>query len=526
MIARSLVPAALTANLFGCFNSSSYVPILSFVVAADSGGVQSGAVVTGTARVFVIGFYLSPGATVYWNGRKQKTTYLGTSAPGLNPQLVYKDARVLQADLDIEATKIAGSIDVTVANDNGLLSRPLTVYIVDASLTLTAIAPQQVAVGAAATTLTLTGTGFNPSSQVLWNGSVLQTTFVTSTSITALVPASLLTVVGDQLVQISQTICDGYACRPFSVAIVCSVGISTRHTLQQNARDIVWDATHSLLFASIYQSGSSRSITAINPVSAALGASVTTASAPQLSISDQDQFLYVESQGLQAPVRYALPGLTGPTSISAAGSSYSVVLAAPGAPATAAFFDFSYLGVVDGTVARTKLASSYNVRSLAWGFDASKLYGISAFSPGVLVFSVDQSGVTRGSVPLGSTPFPSGATIYFDRISRRLYASSGENLDEQGGDPHPFPVGTSPNIFNTCQATIDGALGKAFFACNESLYGLTVRSFDLQSQQQISRIILVSNNAPEASRIVRWGSDGLAVATGWGIYLYSGPFVH
>src|SRR2546430_9290672 len=56
----------------------------------------------------------------------------------------------------------------------------------------------------------------------------------------------------------------------------------------------------------------------------------------------------------------------------------------------------------------------------------------------------------------------------------------------------------------TCQGlAIDGAFGKVYFACSESGFGTTVRSFDLNTQQLISRIILLpATNARSEERRV------------------------
>src|SRR5437899_334614 len=58
--------------------------------------------------------------------------------------------------------------------------------------TLTAVSPTSVGVGAGPTTITLTGTGFLPSSVVRVNGAAVNTTYVSSSSMTAMIPASQL----------------------------------------------------------------------------------------------------------------------------------------------------------------------------------------------------------------------------------------------------------------------------------------------------------------------------------------------
>ena len=57
---------------------------------------------------------------------------------------------------------------------------------------LTAISPTSANAGAAQFTLIVTGSSFLSSSQVLWNGSALATSYVSATKLTAIVPASLI----------------------------------------------------------------------------------------------------------------------------------------------------------------------------------------------------------------------------------------------------------------------------------------------------------------------------------------------
>jgi hypothetical protein len=66
-----------------------------------------------------------------------------------------------------------------------------------ASTYLASITPSELPAGSAAFALTVLGSGFGADSSVIWNGSPLVTYYVnSSTSLTASVPASLLTAVG------------------------------------------------------------------------------------------------------------------------------------------------------------------------------------------------------------------------------------------------------------------------------------------------------------------------------------------
>jgi hypothetical protein len=502
---RVIACAAVVAMLSGCFNSSSFTPFITNV-----------AVATGTTSAQVLGQNFSASTVVYGNGRPLPTTF-------------ENEQRVTIALVNGE-TRVAGTAVITAANEGSFVSPPFTVYIFNGPTAFTALSPQQVALGAPPTTLTLTGTGFSPTSQVLWNGSALPTTLVSSTSLTALVPASLLAAAGDGLVQVFEARCVGAIgdCQVTSAARPCTVGRAALKVVQLGAIDLVWDPVHALLFTAVHQRYVSDSITAIDPVSTARGATVAASSAWQLSISDDDQFLYVVFPATHEPLRYTLPGLTGAMTIPNMAGAGTVAVA-PGAPTTVALSAYGIIYVVDGTVARTKVGAMYGTQSIAWGFDASTLYAISQLDPGISIFNVDPSGITARSV-VGSMRFGSATTISFDRTTRRLYASSGENLDDHGGDPRPFPL--AADINTTCKVAIDGVLGKAFFACNEDfargsgvlMRFLTVRSFDLRTQQQISRILLLANSATPSS-VLRWGNDGLAVGTDSAIYLYSGQFV-
>jgi len=72
-------------------------------------------------------------------------------------------------------------------------------------VTLTTLAPAAVNAGTAATVLTATGSGFTASSVIEWNGTALTTSYVTSTSLTATLPAADLATPGTVPVTVSNT---------------------------------------------------------------------------------------------------------------------------------------------------------------------------------------------------------------------------------------------------------------------------------------------------------------------------------
>ena len=82
--------------------------------------------------------------------------------------------------------------DTNPTNNSATLAANVVAY----QPTLASISPTTVAAGGSAFTLTATGQNFAPGSAVLWNGAVLITSYVSSTQLTAAVPASLITSVG------------------------------------------------------------------------------------------------------------------------------------------------------------------------------------------------------------------------------------------------------------------------------------------------------------------------------------------
>jgi hypothetical protein len=82
------------------------------------------------------------------------------------------------------------------------------------------ITPEQVPVGAPATTISLAGSNFVSGAKVSWNGTSLATTFVSSNALTALVPNSLLTTAGDNDITVSNPAPGGGTCPAVNFSVV------------------------------------------------------------------------------------------------------------------------------------------------------------------------------------------------------------------------------------------------------------------------------------------------------------------
>lgn len=167
---------------------------------------------------------------------------------------------------------------------------------------------------------------------------------------------------------------------------------------------------------------------------------------------------------------------------------------------------------------------------MAWGFDSSTLYVASVSLGQVQRYAVDASGV-GGSSPTLVTTAQRGS-LFYDRTLRRLYGTGGSNLDEQGNSHGSFALPADVFRQSLCPVGVaDGAHGKVFFACEDDQFassaqvGVTIRAYDADTSATLGIQTLGDRFRAVPSRIVRWGTNGLAVAAGSTIFLYSGALV-
>jgi len=185
----AIVPASLIASpgtASVTINSQPQPTPLTFVITQGplilSAIFPSSATAGGPAvNLTASGSGFTPSTIVTWNGSPLSTTF--TSSTSLNA--------VIPASLI--ATAGTASVDVTAL---GQTSPPPLTFTINPALTLTSLSPNSIAAGSSTFTLTLNGTGFTAQSTVNWNSSSLTATFLSSTQITATVPASLVAQTG------------------------------------------------------------------------------------------------------------------------------------------------------------------------------------------------------------------------------------------------------------------------------------------------------------------------------------------
>jgi hypothetical protein len=126
------------------------------------------------------------------------TVHVGTS----DLPSVLVDAGDLLVSIPPALIAQVGSLAVSLSRPGLPTSNGLTLT-VNATPTVTSLAPNSVAAQGASFTLTVTGSGYMAGATVRWNAHALTTALLSSTQLTAAVPASLIATAGIALVDVS-----------------------------------------------------------------------------------------------------------------------------------------------------------------------------------------------------------------------------------------------------------------------------------------------------------------------------------
>ena len=166
------------------------------------------------------GTNFSAGSSAAWNGT------------GLTSIVV--SATQITATVPATLLATAGSPNVTVTTTDGVGSGPRAFTILPAPA-LTSITPASIGAGQPGFTLTVTGANFAAGAAVLWNGGALATTFVSATSMAAIVPQPLIATAGQVAVRVQSA--DGVTSGAvtFTINPGISLALPATSTVQANA---------------------------------------------------------------------------------------------------------------------------------------------------------------------------------------------------------------------------------------------------------------------------------------------------
>ena len=296
------------------------------------------------------------------------------------------------------------------------------------------------------------------------------------------------------------------------------------------ANDLVYDPVRAVIYASVPGSvgPTGNSIVTINPATGAVVSSVYGGSNPhQLALSDDASMLYVGLDGANAVRQFSLPGLTFVRQFSLGSSSLSGPMfdedidVMPGAPTTVAVsrkFSNSFpwhagVAIFDNGVRRTATTQVHTGSNEIEFASPTRIYGDSTEAGGYRLLTVSAGGVSEDTVILG----PFGGAIEY--AGGRIYTSDSSIVEPETG----AVLAKLANPPDFRPFTIDAAAHRAYYLFSshpdptQRLHVFDTRTFAEVATSTIAGL------ADTPTAMVRWGVDGLAIATSEGHLFLASP---
>ncbi len=509
--------------------TSDPAPALSAITPSAATAGSFGVTLTATGSNF------TQGSEIQYNGTAQPTLYVSSGS--------------LQAPLTAQQLASAGTIAVTVVNPQSAggqtsASIPLTVSSngsPNPAPTIASISPGSASMGSQAVSISVSGANFIPSSTVDWNGTPLTTNVVSSSSLTAQIPASDLSAGGAAAITVVNPNPGGGTSGSVSFSINAT-GTVGQITVNALANSLAWDQVNQVIYLSLPSvvGANGNSVQILNPVTGDLGTTAFAGSEPNLlSVSSSSKYLYVSLNGASTVQRLVLPGLTKDIQITLGSDSfdgpfYAMDLqASPAADGTVAvvretpnYSPAEEGGVViyDNGVARPAVlcgwiqsgcyggANLYD--TIQWNSTASTIFAANnedtAFD--FYTIPVTVSGFGK-SVDYPGLAGGFGERIHYDATTGYVYDDNGSIIDPLSG--------TKVGTFAASGLMVpDGANGKAYFLgqFGSSTSGTyTIESFDINKFVPLSSVTIKSV-VGTPTHLIRWGTNGLAFTTKNNVY--------
>jgi trimeric autotransporter adhesin len=227
---------------------------------------------------------------------------LGNLASGASATVTFNITPTTSGAIESTATVSSVSYDPKSSNNQATANTVVTGGLFSAVPTLSSISPNIAQAGSAGFMLTLSGTGFNPSSTVNLNGTSLTTTYVSSTQLTADVPPSLVANYGWDKVSVTNPAPGGGSSAPVALTIY--------QVLDLLANDILFDPFTRQVYASLPSASptlAGNSVVALDPASGKLGTPVLVGSEPNVMAETSDgEYLYIGLSGANSLARFNL----------------------------------------------------------------------------------------------------------------------------------------------------------------------------------------------------------------------------
>ena len=470
---------------------------------------------TGSAVTLTLtGTGFGPGSRVRWNDQDRPTTFVSTSR-----------LAVAIPSSDVGSPTVA-ALSVSNPTPGGGTSNVLAYRVVEQAPVITSIDPGFVTAGSGAATIAIAGTNFRTGATVQWNGAPRSSTLLSSASMTiALTAADVAT---PQIGQITVTNPGASGTSsPMAVGVVASgATLAIQRTVPITHADLVYDPWRGVFYASIPDDAAlyANSIVRIDPATGAVTGAVSAGNDPEaLAITDGGQYLYVGLLGASTIVRVALDAFTKDIEIPLppdfVGETHAEdIEPIPGLPQTIAASTFylsstAHAGIFlfdDATRRSATEVKNIGSNRITRGLDASRIFGYNAKSTEFAFRSlvVGATGLHEESV---TTNLITGFNVDIEYGGGYVYATTGDVVN----------VSTMSKVGTIAANGIvrpDAANARVHF-----LNGPTIYTYHYTTFAGLGAFSDASLSGHK--KLIRWGTNGLAVAGGSTVVLLSGGLV-
>jgi uncharacterized repeat protein (TIGR01451 family) len=476
------------------------------------------------STIVITGTGYTTKSVVLWNGTALTTTYSAAT-------------RLLALVPAAQITTVGtASVTVTTPTATPAASNAVSLAIVvPPAPTLTSISPAAAAINTAAQ-ITLYGTNFTAASTVSFNGTKLTSAYTSSTTLTAQIPATLVTIPGNNFISVTTPAPGGGTSS--AVAFTSYVPIASN--------SMVYNPANGLFYLSIPSSAGTlygNSVVSVDPATGALGRPIPVGSEPnRLAISSDGTTLWVGLDGASAVREVNLTtgtaglqfGLGGNSGIYANPPTALALAVLPGSPNSVIASTSSNIGIFDSGVRRGPAPTNnylYN-SGYALQVDGSKSEIYVASQSTYYVYTYNSAGLTLRTTATTGT-YSNYASDDLQAIGGRIYADSGHVYDVESGSL----LGTFYSSGTTVAGgpiVADTALSKAFILDSPSYASSysQIQIFNTTDYTSASSSVLPVNGVNTSagtgyspSHLTRWGTNGLAFRASNGFFSFRSNLV-
>lgn len=489
------------------FSVQNPVPVAQAVVPAQAEAGQDSLVVRVTGSGFM------PLSVVRFAGVARPTRRLS--------------ATELEAVLAAEDLDEAGTFALTVLTPapGGGVSQPVNLVLTTPVPVLSLLPSQGASAGSPGFQLMVHGSGFTRASTVRWNGQPRATNYVSGTRLEANITGADLASPGTGSVTVHTPGGGTSAALQLTIRAVGPATLTTSLTVALAAQDLAYSSRDNVIYAALGATAGARAntVVAISPHTGEVTGSVSLGGNPsKLALSDDGTTLWVAMEGTGQVRRLALPGLTPGTAFSLGTERAEDMEVMPGRPGTVAIAlrnqccspSHEGVAIYDDGVRRSQATPGHTgANQIVFGESASVLYGMSTAGGGFYTMAVGPGGV---EMTRASGIQREGWTMEYG--GGRVYTSLGGIVD---GGRHEL-VGDVAFQAQGFALALDVATGRAFYARDAFQETTKIRVFDINTFQVLGE---VTPGSGYIRRLIRWGTDGLALADETTIRILRMPIV-